>query len=112
MFEFFDMFIIFLLILLSFNPVPYISPLAICNSLGFGLKVKDFQGAGHLIPSEGFITSFGLLGIKQWSGKFWGQGEYISGQLLQKWAGLSWWSATSPVGAVGFYTPFCPDTGL
>jgi hypothetical protein len=103
LFEFVDISIIFFLTLLSFNPIPYISPLAIRNSLGFGLRVTDFfQTSGEVYRSEGFITSVGLLGIKQCSGKFWGMGEYISAQLLQKWAGLSWFSASSPVGAVGF----------
>jgi hypothetical protein len=77
------------------NPVSSICPLPIGYLLGLGLIIRYPQGVPELIPSEGFINSYGLNGNKQWSGKFWGQGTYIPSHLFPLWGG-------SPVGVAGF----------
>jgi len=95
-----------LMVLSALNPLPYINPLAIGYSLGFGLRL-DFplinnnqfgyksNTQSKFTPSEGFINSYGLKGNINWNGEFWGQGEYIPSLLNPMWG-------SSPIGITGF----------
>ena len=113
-------FILFSILTVSsaLNPVPYINPLAIAYSLGFGLrldfpKIDDLSPGyktntnAQFFPSKGFINSYGQNGNIDWIGEFWGQGDYIPSLLNPMWG-------SSPVGIAGFTglkIMFNPDNG-
>jgi hypothetical protein len=95
-----------LTVLSALNPIPFINPLAIAYSLGFGLrldypKVDDLSSGyktntnAQFFPSKGFINSYGQNGNIDWIGEFWGQGEYIPSLLNPMWG-------SSPIGITGF----------
>jgi hypothetical protein len=101
-------FVLFSILMLSsaLNPFPYINPFAIGYSLGFGLRLdypeRNIMPLGYkanaqsqYYPSEGFINSYGLKGNVNWSGEFWGQGNYMPSLYNPAWG-------SSPVGISGF----------
>jgi len=95
-----------LMVMSALNPIPYINPFAIGYSLGLGLRL-DFplcdeiafgclgNANAQFLPSEGFIISYGQKGNIRWSGKFWGQGEYLPSLYNPAWG-------SSPIGITGF----------
>jgi hypothetical protein len=101
-------FVLFSLLMVSsaLNPFPYINPFTIGYSLGFGLRL-DYPKSNiipfgykantqsNYYPSEGFINSYGLKGNVNWSGEFWGQGNYMPSLYNPAWG-------SSPVGISGF----------
>jgi len=87
-------------------PISYINTFAIGYFLGFGLRLDyplsnniPFEykenSQSNFYPSEGFINSYSQEGNISWSGKFWGQGNYIPSLYNPAWG-------SSPIGITGF----------